>query len=104
MLSKCPGKKGIFKELRVRFVIFPKIIISEQFFVSNNSVSESKGHTGRNSVVDLVSLVLGGLLYLRTARRDVSGSLQSLTSDVLSVAVGCVFLFSGLQTIANSTM
>ena len=29
MLSKCPGKKDIFEELRVRFVIFPKIIISE---------------------------------------------------------------------------
>ena len=29
MLSKCPGEKDIFKELRVRFVIFPKIIISE---------------------------------------------------------------------------
>ena len=40
MLSKCPGKKDIFKELRVRFVIFPKIIISESFFVSNNFVSE----------------------------------------------------------------
>ena len=34
MLSKCPGKKDIFKELRVRFVIIPKIIISEYFFVS----------------------------------------------------------------------
>ena len=40
MLSKCPGKKDIFKELRVGFVIFPKIIISESFFVSNNFVSE----------------------------------------------------------------
>ena len=29
MLLKCPGKKDIFKELRVRFVIFLKIIISE---------------------------------------------------------------------------
>ena len=28
-LSECPGKKDIFKELRVRFVIFPKIIISK---------------------------------------------------------------------------
>ena len=36
MLSKCPGKKDIFKELRVRFVIIPKIIISEYFFVSSN--------------------------------------------------------------------
>ena len=29
VLLKCPGQKDIFKELRVRFVIFPKIIISE---------------------------------------------------------------------------
>ena len=36
MLSKCPGKKDIFKELRVRFLILPKIIISEQFLVSNH--------------------------------------------------------------------
>ena len=40
MVSKCPGKKDIFEELRVRFVIFPKIFISESFFVSNNFVSE----------------------------------------------------------------
>ena len=40
MLSRCPGKKDIFKELRARFVIFPKIIISEYFFVSNNFASE----------------------------------------------------------------
>ena len=26
---KCPGKTDIFKELRVRFVIFPKIMISK---------------------------------------------------------------------------
>ena len=32
MLSKCPGKEDIFKELRVRFVIFLIIIISESFF------------------------------------------------------------------------
>ena len=44
MLSKCPPKKDIFKEfrrvIRVRFVNFPNTIISEQFFVSNNFVSE----------------------------------------------------------------
>ena len=51
MLSKCPGKKDIFKELHVRFVIFRKIIIADSFFVSNNFVSEGKlakracGHT-----------------------------------------------------------
>ena len=32
MLLKCPGKKDIFKELRMRFVIFPKTIISEYLF------------------------------------------------------------------------
>ena len=32
VLSKCPGKKDIFKELRVRFLIYPKIIISEYLF------------------------------------------------------------------------
>ena len=40
MLSKCPGKKDIFKELRVIFVFFPKVIISEYFFVSHIIVSE----------------------------------------------------------------
>ena len=40
MLSKFPGNKDIFKELRVRIRNFPKIIISEYFFVSNNFVSE----------------------------------------------------------------
>ena len=40
MLSKCPGKKDIFKELRVRFVNFLKIIILELFFVSNNFMLE----------------------------------------------------------------
>ena len=40
MLSECPGKKDIFKELRARFVIFLKIIISEKCFVSYNFVSE----------------------------------------------------------------
>ena len=45
MLSKCPGKTDNFKELRVRFVIFAKIIISESFFVSNNFVSEGKSTT-----------------------------------------------------------
>ena len=39
MLLKCSENKDIFKELRVRFVIFPKIIISEKFIVSNNFVS-----------------------------------------------------------------
>ena len=29
VLSKCPGKKDMFKELRVRFVTFPKINILE---------------------------------------------------------------------------
>ena len=45
VLSKCPGKKDIFKELRVRFVFFLKIAISKLFFGSNNFVSE--GMTGR---------------------------------------------------------
>ena len=40
MLSKCPGKKDIVKKLRVRSVIFLKIIILEMFFVSNIFVSE----------------------------------------------------------------
>ena len=40
MLSKCPGKRDIFEELRVRFAMFPKISISGLFFVSNNFVSE----------------------------------------------------------------
>ena len=34
MLSECPGKKAIFKELRVRFVIF------RIFFIGNNFASE----------------------------------------------------------------
>ena len=38
-LAKSPGKKGIFRELRVKFGIFCKIIILEYFFVSNNFVS-----------------------------------------------------------------
>ena len=42
MPSICPGNKDIFRELRVRFVIFPRIIISESFFVCNNFVSEGK--------------------------------------------------------------
>ena len=37
------GKKDMFKELRVRFAIFPKIIISEKFFASNNFVE--RGYT-----------------------------------------------------------
>ena len=35
MLSRCPGKKDMFKDLRVRFV-FSENIISESFFVSND--------------------------------------------------------------------
>ena len=40
VLSTCPGNKDILKELRVRFIIFPEIIVSEYFFASNNFVSE----------------------------------------------------------------
>ena len=35
MLSKFPGKKDIFKELRVKLLIYANITISESFFVSN---------------------------------------------------------------------
>ena len=40
MLPKCPGETDVFKELRVRFVMFQKIIISKTVFVSNNFVSD----------------------------------------------------------------
>ena len=40
MFSKCPGKKDIFKKLRVRFVQFSKDNFFKIIFVSNNFVSE----------------------------------------------------------------
>ena len=40
MLStKLPGNKDVFKELRVKFVIFAKIIDFRKIFVNNNFVS-----------------------------------------------------------------
>ena len=65
MLSKCPGKKDIFKKLRVRFVIFPKIILRE----AKPGGFQTGGFATFSGKVPIVSRTLLGLFLVGALKR-----------------------------------